>query len=408
MGGAPEYLIMKPSKPSTLRRALENLDEGRIIELSKRLIEVPSVSGDEKKVMNVAKKLLEDIGVPVNIHGSDDRPIIEAVINPEEEKLLVFNGHLDVVPIARPEAWSKDPWRPVTESGLLFGRGAADMKSSCAVMIHVLEILKDLGLPLAVGVHLVPDEERGANYGSKIIVQKIAEGKLRRPDYVVIGEQSNLKVRVAERGMFGFQVKFFGRAAHTAASRTVGVNAIAKASKGVLALEHHLDKFDEWIGYPMQSVNMIQGGTVSNQVPAECTITVDRRLIIGETADDVVREVTKDLDLAGEGDNDWKWEIIAPKDDDGNWVYTPANYTSPDSRLGKAFMEAVPEALGVEPELFVEWAGSTDGRLYREIGIETIGFGPIGSGAHGADEFVLVDSLVKEAKLYLILAHKLS
>ena len=399
---------MDQAEKSSLDIALETLDENRIIELSKRLIEVPSVSGEEKKVMNVAKELLEDIGVPVKTYGNEDRPIIEAVINPKEEKLLVFNGHLDVVPIARSEAWSRDPWTPVVESGLLFGRGAADMKSSCAVMIHVLEILKDLDLPLAVGVHLVPDEERGATYGSKVIVQRIVEGKLRRPDYVVIGEQSNLKVRVAERGMFGFQVKFFGRAAHTAASRTVGVNAIAKASKGVLALEHHLDKFHDWIGYPMQSVNMIQGGTVSNQVPAECTITVDRRLIIGETADDVVEEVTNDLDRAGEGDHDWRWEIIAPKDNHGNWVYTPANYTPPDSKLGKAFFSAVPKALGVKPELFVEWAGSTDGRLYREAGMETIGFGPIGSGAHGADEFVLIDSLVKEAKVYLTLTHEIS
>jgi succinyl-diaminopimelate desuccinylase len=399
---------MKADQKSSLDKALERIDEARIIELSKRLIEVPSVSGEEKNVTYVAKRLLENSGVNVKLHGSEDRPIIEAVLNPNAQKLLVFNGHLDVVPIARPEAWSKDPWRPITENGLLYGRGSADMKSSCAVMIHVLEILKDMDLPLAVGAHLVPDEERGANFGSKIIVDKIAKSELRRPNYVVIGEQSNLKVRVAERGMFGFQVRFYGRAAHTAAARTFGINAIAKASKGVLALEHHLDKFHEWIGYPMQSVNMIEGGTVSNQVPAECTITVDRRLIIGETADEVVSEIKSDLDKAGEGDNDWKWEIIAPKDQDGRWLYTPANYTSPDSSLCKAFMRAVDSGLGVDPELFVEWAGSTDGRLYRQIGIDTIGFGPIGSGAHGPDEFVLIDSLVKEAKVYVTLAHELS
>jgi acetylornithine deacetylase/succinyl-diaminopimelate desuccinylase-like protein len=208
--------------------------------------------------------------------------------------------------------------------------------------------------------------------------------------------------------MFGFQVKFYGRAAHTAASRVSGVNAIAKASKGVLALEHHIDKFHEWIGYPMQSVNIIEGGKVTNQVPAECTITVDRRLIIGETAEDVVAEVTFDLDEAGREDSDWRWEIVAPKDEQGNWEYTPANYTSPDSVLGKAFMKAVPSALDRDPDLYVEWAGSTDGRLYRQIGIQTIGFGPIGSGAHGPDEFVYVDSLEKTARVWLALIHELS
>ena len=393
---------------TVLVEALSRVDAARIVELAKELVRVPSVSGEEKAVMNRARELLEEMGVEVELHGSDERPIIDAVLNPGAERLLVFNGHLDVVPIAKPDAWTKEPWDPVLEEGRLYGRGSSDMKSSCAVMIHVLEILRDMRLPLAVGVHLVPDEERGANFGSKVLVEKIEGGEMRRPDYVVIGEQSNLKVRVAERGMFGFQVKFYGRAAHTAASRTTGINAIAKASKGVLALEHHIDKFHEWIGHPMQSVNLIEAGTVSNQVPAECTITVDRRLIIGETADTAVAEVTADLDEAGKGDPDWSWEIVAPKDEDGEWLYTPANYTPPESELGQAFMEVVPAALGVEPELYVEWAGCTDGRLYRQAGMQTIGFGPIGFGAHGPDEFVLVDSLVNTAKVYLALALRLA
>lgn len=392
---------------TSLSDALKLVNEKRIIELSKQVIEIPSISGDEKQVMEHAKKLLEDMGVHVEVLGSEDRPIIYACINPEAEKQIIFNGHLDVVPIAKPDAWTKDPWKPVVEDGLLYGRGSSDMKSSCATMIHLLEILKDMDIPLSVGVHLVPDEERGAAAGSKIVVDKIVAGELRRPDYVVIGEQSNLQVRVAERGMFGYQVKFYGRAAHTAASRVTGINAIAKASKGVLALEHHIDKFHEWIGHPMQSVNIIQAGTVSNQVPAECTITVDRRLIIGETADDVVAEVKADLDEAGEGDPDWKWEIIAPKKEDGSWQYTPANYTSPDSELGKAFKKAVKTALDTEPELYVTWAGSTDGRLYRQAGMQTIGFGPIGGGAHGPDEFVYIDSLIKTAKVWVAVVHEL-
>jgi len=392
----------------SLSSALNLVNEDRIIELAKQVIAIPSVSGEEKAVMEHTRKLLEDMGIYVEVHGSEDRPIIYACLNPDAEKQIIFNGHLDVVPIAKPDAWTKDPWNPSIEEGRLYGRGSSDMKSSCAVMIHLLEILKDMDLPISVGVHLVPDEERGAAAGSRIMVDKIVAGELRRPDYVVIGEQSNLQVRVAERGMFGFQIKFYGRAAHTAASRVNGINAIAKASKGVLALEHHIDKFHEWIGHPMQSVNIIQAGTVSNQVPAECTITVDRRLIIGETADDVVAEVTADLDKVGEGDSDWKWELIAPKDENGQWQYTPANFTSPESELGQAFMKAVKAGIDVEPELYVTWAGSTDGRLYRQAGIQTVGFGPLGFGAHGPDEFVFIDSLVKTAKVWLAVVHELA
>jgi acetylornithine deacetylase/succinyl-diaminopimelate desuccinylase len=393
---------------SSLKDTLRLVDKERIIDLVKQVIEIPSVTGEEKQVMEHVKKILNKKGIHVQTLGSEERPIVYAYINPDGEKQLIFNGHLDVVQIAKPDAWTKEPWKPIVEDGKIYGRGSSDMKASCAVMIHLLEILQEMNLPLCVGVHLVPDEEKGANAGSKILVEKILNGELRRPDYVVIGEQSNLQVRVAERGMFGYQVKFYGRAAHTAASRVTGINAIAKASKGVLALEHHIDKFHEWIGHPMQSVNIIQGGAITNQVPAECTITVDRRLIIGETADDVVAEVKADLDKAGEGDPDWSWEMITPKDEDGNYLYTPANYTSPDSELGQAFMKAVKAGIEQEPELYVTWAGSTDGRLYRQAGMQTVGFGPIGFGAHGPDEFVFIDSLVKTAKVWLALAFELS
>jgi acetylornithine deacetylase/succinyl-diaminopimelate desuccinylase family protein len=392
----------------SLKNALKKINKERIIEIAKDLIRIPSVTGEEKEVMQFAYDLLEDIGLEPEFYGSKERPIIQAITNPDKEKLLIFNGHLDVVSIAKIEAWTHDPWNPVLEDNYLFGRGASDMKSSCAVMIHLMELVKNMDLELSVGLHLVPDEEKGAEFGTKIITDMIQNGELRRPNYVVIGEQSNLKVRIAERGIFRFQVKFYGQAAHTATCRVSGINAISKAAKGILALEHHIDKFHELIGYPMQSVNLIEGGKASNQVPAECTITVDRRLIIGESAEDVVAEVRADLIKAGKEDKDWRWEIVAPKDEHGNWVYTPANYTSLDSELGKAFRNAVPAALGKKADLYVDWAGSTDGRFYRGAGIQTIGFGPQGFGAHGPDEFVNVDTLQKLALVYIALIYELS
>ena len=393
---------------SEIRDALALVDEGRIVELAKGLIRIPSVTGEEREVVLHARDVLEESGIGVDLHGPGERPVINAVVNPGAGRLLAFNGHLDVVPVARPEAWTRDPFDPVVEGNLLYGRGASDMKASCAVIIHVLELLREMEVDLAVGAQLVPDEERGGVHGTRLLLGEMEAGRLRSPDYVVIGEKSNLKVRIAERGMFGFKVRFHGRAAHTAAARTEGVNAIAKAAKGVLALERHIDRFHEWIGYPVLSVNGVEGGIVHNQVPAECVIDVDRRLVIGETADTVVAEVTEALDRAGEGDPDWGWELIAERDAEGNYVYGPPNYTAPDTELGRAFYSAVPLALGSDPELFVEWAGCTDGRFYRFKGIQTIGFGPRGEHAHGPDEYVYVDSLVSQARVYLALALELA
>ncbi len=384
------------------------IDEGRVVELASELISVPSVTGEERRVMHRAKELLESSGIHVDLYGSEERPVVVGTVNPGAERLLVFNGHLDTVPIAVPEAWTREPFSPVVEEGRLYGRGACDMKSSCALMIHVLEVLSGLDTGLGVSVHLVPDEERGGVRGTGVLLDEMGKGNLRRPSYVVIGEKSNLKVRIAERGSFRFQIRFHGRATHTAYARTEGINAITKASKGVLALEHHIDKHHEWIGHPVLSVNSIQAGTVPNQVPGECVIDIDRRIIIGETADTVAAEVKEALDVAGMGDPDWSWELIAERDKDGNYVYSPANYTAPDTELGKAFFRAVPKAMGREPELFVEWAGGTDGRIYRKHGIQTIGFGPRGEHAHGPDEFVYVDSLMEQARVYLALVSELA
>lgn len=392
----------------TLNAALTKVSRDEIVELSKRLIRVPSVTGEEKRVVLLARDIIEGLGIETRLLGPEERPILTATINPKAKRLIAFNGHLDVVPPASLEAWSHDPYDPQLVGNTLTGRGSCDMKAACAVMIHVAGIIKEQNLPLGVALHLVPDEEKGATHGTKLLLEEVKKGSLRRPDYVVIGEKSNLKLRIAERGGWSFKIKFKGRATHTAYARYEGINAIAKASKGVLALEKPIQKWHPWIGAPVLSVNAIQAGTAGNQVPDECTISVDRRLIPGETPDSVAVEVKQALDEAGKGDQDWHWEIEAPKSNDGKWIYNPANFTDPDTELGQAFEEAVKTALGKEPELFVEWAGGTDGAYYRAAGIPTIGFGPTGEHMHGPNELVYIDTLVDQAKVYLALAHHLS
>jgi acetylornithine deacetylase/succinyl-diaminopimelate desuccinylase-like protein len=389
---------------SKLDGALSLVNEGRIVEIAKELVSIPSVTGEEFEVAHRAKSLLEEAGLHVELRGSEERPVVVSTLNLEAAPFLAFNGHLDTVPIADAGAWTKDPYDPVLEEGRLYGRGSCDMKASCGVIIHVLEILDKLGVDLAVGAQLVPDEERGGVYGTRLLIREMNRGELRRPDYVVIGEKSDLKVRIAERGILRYDVRFKGRATHTCNARVDGVNAIAKASKAVLALERHIDKYHPYVGHPVLSVNAIQAGTVINQVPAECVIGVDHRPIIGETAETVIAEAKQILEEAGRGDPEWSWELESNRDEDGKYIYSPPNHTAPETELGRAFFRAVPAALDREPELFVEWAGGTDGRFYRYAGIQTIGFGPSGKHAHGPDEFVYVESLVSQARVYLTLA----
>ena len=237
------------------------------------------------------------------------------------------------------------------------------------------------------------------------MLAEIAAGRLPRPDYVLIGEGSQLKVRNAKRGIFGFRVRFIGRASHTAAARVSGINAISKAAKGVLALEGDLEQEHPAVGHPVISVNLIQAGIVSNIVPGECVITVDRRTIPGETKESVLADVRAKLDAVKADDPDFQYEIMPGEEDEGG--YTPANITPEDSALVQALQASVREELGVEPSFFKTWAGATDGRLYRFAGIDTVGFGPSGENAHGANEAVNVDDLVAQAQVYAATVRRL-
>ena len=175
-----------------------------------------------------------------------------------------------------------------------------------------------------------------------------------------------------------------------------GINAIAKAAKAILALEQDIDKFHPAVGKPVISINTIHAGVAHNVVPGECTFSIDRRLIPGESRESVVEEIEAILQGVAASDADFRYELqIDPEGD-----HIPANITGEDSPLVQALQASVLEVTGAEPEYFVAWAGATDGRFYRQAGIDTVGYGPGGEHAHGANEAVKIDDLITQAKVY--------
>lgn len=325
--------------------------------------------------------------------------VVISIGNADAGPTIVMNGHLDTVPVSDPAAWLTGPFEPVLsdDGSKLFGRGASDMKSSTGVMIYLMGLLQNAPLRGRLQAHVVSDEELSGRYGTIHLLEEISAGRLPRPDYCLIGEKSDLKVRNAERGLLAFDVTFYGRAAHTAAARVTGINAIAKAAKGVLALERDLDKFHPSVGQPVISVNTIHAGIAHNVVPGECTISVDRRLIPGETRESALAEARAALDALKADDPEFRYEIVA--DPRGDFI--PANITPEDSPLVQAVQQSVRTVTAEEPAYFVAWAGATDGRFYRQAGIDTVGYGPGGENAHGANEAVYVPGLVTQAKVYV-------
>ena len=366
------------------------INKNRIVEITKDLVKYKSFTGEEKDVGEYISRFFEDIGVEYTIFEKEKgRPNIIANIG-SGKKTITFNGHFDVVPISD-ESWETDPFSPELKGNKLFGRGSFDMKGSCAVTMHIAELLSKEKLNGNLQIQLVSDEEKGAEFGTKYVIELIKKGKIKKPDYVVIGEQSDLKIRNGERGILVFDIKFKGRAAHTSNARYDAVNAVVLASKAVLAIDRKVDKFHPEIGSPVISVNMISGGKVHNQVPGECVITVDRRTIPGETKEIVLKEIKEQIDKVLEKKS---YELM-------NIFYEPANITPRDSPFIKTVSETVRDVLKIEPEFYVGRGGVTDARFYRYMGVPTIIYGPTGKHAHGPNEYVDIDTLEKQAKVYL-------
>lgn len=382
------------------------IDRDRLVDIVCKLVSIPSVTGNEKQIMEHVAGFFDAAGIEYVVTAKDpDRPNVVATIGNGNGPTIAMNGHLDTVPISDPDTWKTDPFQGVVsdDGKRIYGRGSSDMKGAVGVMLYTMLTLKDEPLNGKLQVHVVSDEERGADYGTKHILKEIEAGRLDRPDYVLIGESSQLKVRNAERGLLGFKVRFIGRASHTAAARVTGINAIALAAKGILALEGDIDKEHPAVGKPVISVNMITGGVANNVVPGECTITVDRRTIPGETHETVMSEVRAKLDAVKAEDPNFNYEIIPSREE----AYTPANITEESSPIVKAVQDSVRAVTGKEPEFFATWAGATDGRLYRFAGIDTVGFGPSGEAAHGANEAVFVDDLITQAQVFTRTARQL-
>ncbi len=377
------------------------VDRDAIVAMASDLVAIPSPSGEERVVMDFVAAWCDGHGLSYQVIAKDPaRPnIVISIGDPSAGPTIAMNGHLDTVPVSDAAAWRSGPYEPLVSADgkKLFGRGASDMKSSTGVMIYLMGLLKEAPLRGCLQAHIVSDEELSGAYGTVYLLQEMEAGKVQRPDYCLIGEKSDLKVRNAERGLVGFEIIFYGRASHTAAARATGINAIAKAAKGVLALERDLDRFHPAVGKPVISVNSIHAGVAHNVVPGECTIGIDRRIIPGETPESAAADIREALDAIAAEDPDFRYEMIENPHGDA----IPANITPEESALVQAVQAGARLVTGREPAYFVAWAGATDGRFYRQAGIDTVGYGPGGENAHGANEAVLIDDLVTQAKVYV-------
>jgi len=282
---------------------------------------------------------------------------------------VMLLGHLDTV--------GGDAAADVRD-GRVYGRGAYDMKGAVASALVAARGLDRAGVAGSVVVACAADEE----YASLGAEQLVAHGA--RPDFVIMCEPTDERLCVAHRGFTGFEIEVAGRAAH-GSRPDLGVDAIAatgvvltrleQLARDLLAREPH-----PLLGTPSIHASVISGGQEFSSYPERCLLQGERRTLPGETDEEIAAELA---------------ELAAGVDATTRLVFSrPPLETDPAHELPRAVARA---AATSSFEGIPFW---TDGALFSAAGIPTILYGPRGSGAHAAEEWVEVESLVRCAEVY--------
>jgi putative selenium metabolism hydrolase len=387
---------------NSLGRALAKIDDAQpqMIEFLRNLIRTPSLSGDEGRVAELVAEEMESLGYAVEV---DEMGSVVGRRGAADGRSILFDAHMDHIDVGALDRWSLDPYAASVVGGVLYGRGAVDMKGSLAALIYGCAAPEIRG---QVTVTCVVHEE--TNEG--IATRKIVEGMGSRPDACVLGEPTDLKVSVGQRGRGVFRIMTRGATSH-ASMPELGRNALYEMTpiiERIKEANRHLPR-DPILGPGSVAVTGIAckpgGGPI---VPDLCEISVDRRLIPREDVDTVLGELRTlaagaDVELVEEEFTCYTGYRTRSRQ------YFPGWITDEGHWLVKESLDALEEATGKRPDVTV-WKFSTDGvATAGALRIPTVGFGPGDpSLAHQPDERVSLSDVLAAARGFCALAHRLA
>lgn len=386
--------------------ALQHIDQDETISLLQELIRDPdSVNppGDVRRSINVAQQKLEAEGFTCETIGDLEHvPNLIARYRFGDGPSLLYNAHVDVVPIGDESAWEFPPFDATIAHGKVWGRGSGDDKASVTAQIMGAIAVKRSGIDLGgeIIVNVCGDEETGGTHGAKYTVDNLDP----LPDYVVAGEQTLNRVCIGERGGAGVTVTVIGKTAHAALPWN-GVHAIEGAAEIIAALRRELWPKLGARRHPLfdppstATISLIEGGVKSNVVPDRCTFHVDRRILPGETSEGAAEEIKAIAERVVRQFPGMSVEVSGR-------VGGRATLLDADAAIVHA-MSAANQALGIAPEP-IGYNMATDGRHFAAAGIPTIIYGPGDPAlAHVPNEWIGIDEVMEATKAYALCAVEL-
>lgn len=384
---------------------LNNKRKEVLTKLCQELVKNQSVSGDEAKVIKSIKKNLKKLGYDecfVDSYGN----AIGHIKGKKTGKKILFDGHVDTVPVPDDSKWTHPPFGAEIIDGKIYGRGTSDMKGQTSSMI----------IAAACFAEDTNRDFEGDIYVAGVVHEELFEGVAARkisetvkPDYVVIGESSELNLKIGQRGRAEIVIETFGKPAHSA-NPEKGINAVYKMSKIIEKIQDIETPVHEVLGKGILVLTDIKSSPYpgASVVPDYCKATFDRRILVGETKEGVLAPIQKIIDelMAEDKEMNGKVSYAVGKETcyTGESIegerFFPAWLYKEDDEFVKAALKGLKMA-GINPKI-TQYSFCTNGSHYAgEAGIKTIGFGPSRENlAHTIDEYIEQEQLFLGAEGY--------
>ncbi len=346
-------------------------------------------SAGEREIAAYLAQAMQQLGLSVAQHepAPDRISVVGALPGAGGGQSLMLNGHIDTVGVEN----MPDPFSAEIRDGKLYGRGAYDMKGSVSAMLAAVKALRDAGASLQgdLLIAAVADEEY-ASLGTADIATRY------RPAAAIVAEPTELQLAIAHKGFVWLEVTVTGRAAHGSRPQ-LGIDANLKMGRFL----HELERLEQelrarqphpLIGPPTLHAAMINGGREMSVIADRCELRIERRTIPGETEAQALAEIQALLDRLSASDASFHATVKS------FFAREPFEVAG-DAPIVKAVQSAASHVLQrqIDPGGVSFW---TDAALLAAAGIPTVVFGPIGTGAHAAEEWIDLHSVEQAAAIY--------
>ncbi len=371
----------------------------KTLELAKQLIERPSQTPRDEGCQELMMARLAPLGFKAERLRFGDVDNLWATRG-EAKPIVVFAGHTDVVPTGPIESWTSHPYKPEVRNGLLYGRGASDMKGSLAAFVTAIEdfLAKHPQHKGSIGLLITSDEE-GPSINGTVKVMEWLKQQGKKIDYCIVGEPSSVKtlgdtIKKGRRGSLGGRLTVKGKQGHVAYPHLANnpIHALAPALAELTSIEWDQGNAD----FPKTSfqISNIHSGTgADNVIPGTLEMLFNFRFSTAVTDAELRQRVESILRKHGVD-----YEIV--------WRVSGYPFLTQGTALIGAISGAIRDVLGIETEASTT-GGTSDGRFIAPTGAEVVEIGPLNRTIHQIDECVAVADLAALSRVYCRALEKL-